>query len=322
MLLFVINAIDMMYKLCVFSEFLSIMNELINYLGYCSLGYILVVLARGLWYMIQTYFLPHYGFCKKLKEYGEWAVVTGATDGIGKEYAKQLAADGLNIVLISRSKNKLEAVSSEIKESFNVKVKTITYDFSNTSDYEEIQEVLKDLDIGILINNVGMAYGSIAPFHELDIERIVQIMNVNMISDARMTHIVQKGMVERKRGAIVHISSGSIYLVAASMNVYPACKLFMKKFTEALMLEYQGVVDHQLVSPMYVESNMSKMKAGFTIPTAKHYVSYALRTIGVAGDTCGYPTHELLYVILNNIPVFVSQWGYMLHRSLRRLKSS
>ena len=198
----------------------------------------------------------------------------------------------------------------------------VTYDFSNTSNYGEIQEVLKELDIGVLINNVGISYGTIASFHELDIEKIVQIMNVNMISDVRMTHIVQKGMMERKRGAIVHISSGSIYLVAARLNVYPACKLFMQKFTESLMLECQGIVDHQLVSPMYVESNLSKMKAGFTIPSAKHYVSYALRTIGITGDTCGYPTHELIYLILSNIPVFVSQWAYMLHRSLRRPKNN
>merc|ERR1719450_829776 len=106
---------------------------------------------------MRLYFLPKFGVKKDLKKYGSWAVVTGATDGIGKAIAKQLAKRGINIVLISRSSDKLTTVAEELV-TFNVQVKTITYDFSDANNYGQIAEEIEDLDIGILVNNVGISY--------------------------------------------------------------------------------------------------------------------------------------------------------------------
>ncbi|KAJ8951942.1 hypothetical protein NQ318_013609 [Aromia moschata] len=94
-----------------------------------------------------------------LRETGKWAVVTGATDGIGKAYAELLAKKGLKIVLISRTQSKLDDVAKEIEQKYNVETKTIAANFTNTTViYSEIDKQLTGLDIGVLVNNVGMSY--------------------------------------------------------------------------------------------------------------------------------------------------------------------
>ena len=270
------------------------------------------------WYFIRTYLFTRLGFHKDLKKYGKWAVITGATDGIGKEYAKQLAEEGLNIVLISRTKEKLEAVASEIRKKSKVETLTIVYDFTDIEGFDALDEILNGLDIGVLINNVGMAYGRpLKMLHQCDIDKVSNITKVNIFSVLHMTHFIQKGMMKRKRGAIVHISSGSIFLKAPGLNVYPATKLFVLKLVESLQLECEGIIDHQVLTTMYVESNMSQVKATFTIPSASDYVSSAIKTIGVAPVTCGYPSHEIVFLLLTAVPKDFSAFCYKMMRKLK-----
>ena len=128
----------------------------VTLVGYTTLVYISIKFFCLVWYLLRTYFLPSLGFVKDLRKYGEWVVVTGATDGIGKQYARQLAKQGFKVVLISRTKEKLEAVAKEIEDDFNVEVRIICFDFTKTTGCNEIEKVIDYLDVGILINNVGM----------------------------------------------------------------------------------------------------------------------------------------------------------------------
>ncbi|KAJ6355963.1 hypothetical protein OIU78_004147 [Salix suchowensis] len=100
---------------------------------------------------------------RNLKEYGSWAVITGATDGIGKAFAHQLAQKGLNLVLVSRNPNKLRTVSSEIlAEHPGIKIKAVPLDFSSNLSARAAQGVIamavEGLGVGLLINNVGITY--------------------------------------------------------------------------------------------------------------------------------------------------------------------
>lgn len=94
-----------------------------------------------------------------LRSYGQWAIITGCTDGIGKAYAEYIAKEGINLVLISRTLEKLNEQASELRDKFNIKTKVIAADFTEPdSIYPNIRAQIANLDIGILINNVGIGY--------------------------------------------------------------------------------------------------------------------------------------------------------------------
>ena len=262
--------------------------------GYVILLWYLWKVLAFIWKFSIQYLVPLFGYTHDLRKYGEWAVVTGCTDGIGLQYALQLAAKGFSIILISRSEDKLRTVSREITVKFNVKTKIIVYDFAKVDGYEIIAKELENLDIGVLVNNVGTNYGGPVLQGKNDLQKTFDIMAVNMFSCVGVSHAVIKGMCERKRGLMIHISSISAIIHYPCANVYPATKIFMNKFVKCFSYENEGIIDHQLVLPGYVETKLSKAKARFFIcPTAEDYVRSAIGTIGFANVTNGYWSHEL-----------------------------
>lgn len=152
--------------------------------------------------------------------------VTGSTDGIGKAYAEELAKRGVNIILISRNKEKLEAVSKSISETYKVETDFIVADFSKGREsYPAIKEALKDREIGILVNNVGMFYSYPDYFTSLSEDMLWDMININIASANMMTHIVLPGMVEKKKGAIVNVSSASCCQPTPMLTIYGASKV-------------------------------------------------------------------------------------------------
>ena len=267
--------------------------ELVH-VGYIILLWYLWKVLAFIWKFSIQYLVPLFGYTHDLRKYGEWAVVTGCTDGIGLQYALQLAAKGFNIVLISRSEEKLRTLSREITVKFDVKTKIIVYDFTKVDGYENISKELHNLDIGILVNNVGTNYGGPVLQGKNDLQKTFDIMAVNMFSCVGVSHAVIKGMCERKRGLMIHISSISAKINYPGANVYAATKIFMNKFVKCFSYENEGIIDHQLVLPGYVETKLSKVKTRFFVcPTAEDYVRSAIGTIGFADVTNGYWSHEL-----------------------------
>jgi len=168
---------------------------------------------------------------KNLATYGSWALVTGSTDGIGKALAFELASKGLNLVLVGRNPQKLQSTSNEIWEKFGKKthVKVIVIDFEKISGEEiegQIRSEIEGLDVGILVNNVGLSAKGARFFHEVDLESMDSLMNVNMGSVSWVTRAVLPGMLKKKKGAIVNIGSGSSVAVPSYplFTVYAATK--------------------------------------------------------------------------------------------------
>ena len=229
----------------------------------------------------------------QLRKYGKkgtWAVVTGASDGLGKEYAIQLAQKGFNLLLISRTASKLETLSTEIKQKYagsNIDVKVLAMDFSKNQDgdYAKLKALVDGLDVGILINNVGQSHSIPVPFVQTPKDEIRDIITINCTATLRVTQIVAPGMVQRKRGLILTMGSFGGWLPTPLLATYSGSKAFLQQWSTALGGELAGSgVDVELCLSYLVTTAMSKVrKTSLMIPNPRQFVRAALGKIGRSG---------------------------------------
>uniref|UniRef100_A0A1Y1M4L3 Inactive hydroxysteroid dehydrogenase-like protein 1 n=2 Tax=Photinus pyralis TaxID=7054 RepID=A0A1Y1M4L3_PHOPY len=238
------------------------------------------------------------------EKFGPWALITGATDGIGKAYSKELANRGLNIVLVSRSEPKLQVTAKEIESQYKVKVKIITADFSNVPKaIEAVKRELGELPIGILVNNVGKQYTYPTYLGEVPEQELWDIININIGAVTLMTRFLVTRMQSQGRGAIVNISSGAECQPMPLMNVYAATKVYVKHFTAALREEYASYgITVQHLSPYFVNTKMNDFsdrlrETSLLVPDASTYVKYAVYTLGKINDSTGYWAHGIQVVL-------------------------
>ncbi|XP_075433034.1 inactive hydroxysteroid dehydrogenase-like protein 1 isoform X2 [Ascaphus truei] len=246
-----------------------------------------------------------------VRQYGEWAVVTGATDGIGKAYAEELASRGVNIILISRSREKLQRVSDAIAGTYGVRTSFIEADFSRGREvYPPIKEALRHVDVGILVNNAGAFYDYPQCVTELPEENIWDMININIAAATMLVHIVLPGMVQRRKGAIINVSSGSCVQPAPQITVYAATKAFLDYFTQTLRYECesQGIFVQSLL-PYFVNTNMTSQVLGYLlrwpwlVPSPKVYAREAVCTIGNSHRTAGYWFHYIQLSVCESLPL-------------------
>lgn len=246
---------------------------------------------------------------KNLRNYGSWAVVTGPTDGIGKAFAFQLARKGLNLVLVGRNPEKLKDVSDSVSAKFGkVQIKTVVVDFSEDLDegVKRINETIEGLEVGILINNVGVSYPYARFFHEVDEELLKNLIKVNVEGTTKVTQAVLPVMLKRKKGAIMNIGSGAAIVIPSDplYAVYAATKSYIDQFSRCLYVEYKkSGIDVQCQVPLYVATKMASIKrSSFFVPSSDGYAKAALRWIGHEPRCTPYWPHSLLWGLASLIP--------------------
>lgn len=162
-------------------------------------------------------------------------VVTGASDGIGKSFAKQLAQQGLNMVLISRTQSKLEKVAAEIESEHKVQTKIVTIDFNGGIEiYEKIAKEIESINIGILINNVSVFYEYPEFFLDVEDGLYDQMIRCNIASVVNMTKVVLPQMLINQKGTIINISSIAATVPSPLMSVYSATKVYVTNIDSLL----------------------------------------------------------------------------------------
>lgn len=266
-----------------------------------ALFWVLFVVAKGLW---TTLLADLFGLSAQWNPTPDsWAIVTGATDGIGLEFARELAKKGYNLLLISRSAEKLQKVKEDLSKSLKQsrEIRVLKIDFSQRDVYDAIDKEVKKLpDISVLVNNVGVSYCTPEYFGDLsktnkDPNFVDSMINVNIVSCTKMIQMVISKMEEQKRGIIINLSSLSAVYPTPLLSLYGATKIYVDFLSRGLQAEYasKGIII-QSVLPSYVATNMSKIrKASLLVPTPAAYVKGTLRTVGVEERTYGYWSHKL-----------------------------
>ncbi|XP_042355815.1 hydroxysteroid (20-beta) dehydrogenase 2 [Plectropomus leopardus] len=298
-------------------------TEVLAIIGGFTVVLYLLKLAWGCWCGFRQFVLSEF-WQVDLRTYGQWAVVTGATSGIGKAYAHELARRGLDVILVSRSDAKLQKTAKEIKEQYGRKTRTIQVDFTDgPSIYPAIAKELQGLEIGILVNNVGMVYSDhFAYFLEIpDIEqKITQLINCNVLSVPQMTRLVLPGMVERRTGLVINISSEVAVRPQPLLTIYSSTKIFVTYFSQCLHAEYKSRgITVQCVAPFLVSTNMTRnMKTNCFVKSAPDFAREALNTVGHTSYTNGCLSHTLQNMALH---ILLPDWYRMSSYFIRKLQN-
>jgi len=165
------------------------------------------------------------------------ALITGASGGIGLELARIHAQKGGNLILVARSEAKLNALAEELSAQHGISVTVIVEDLAQPESAQRIFDQTEKLGLQVdtLINNAG--FGGHGLFHERSLLAEQQMMQVNMISLTNLTHHYSQGMVARRQGKILNISSMASFMPGPLQAVYYASKAFVTSFTQAIAQE-------------------------------------------------------------------------------------
>lgn len=184
------------------------------------------------------------------------ALITGASGGIGYELARIAASKNLNLVLVARSKDKLDEFRKELKEHYPVKVWVFAHDLSNPDTLPELVDEIDGLglEINILINNAGI--GDYGRYLETSPGREMEMINLNVMALSYLTKIFYRRMVHAGNGRILNLASVAGFMPGPYMSVYYATKAYVLSLTEALAAESRGTgVTLTALCPGPTESN-------------------------------------------------------------------
>ena len=170
------------------------------------------------------------------QQYGPWALIAGASEGIGLAFAQQLAAKGINLVLLSRSTAKLTEAASAITAQHAVEIKVVAADLTSESCLDDIRATTDGLEIGMLIYNAGAVHGA-ELFHDEPIEKPLGLVNLNCRGPVLLAHHFGQSMRERKRGGMIFLSSMAAFAGGSYVATYSATKAFDIIFPQSLWHE-------------------------------------------------------------------------------------
>lgn len=286
-----------------------------------------IVLGLRLLKFINSAFFVSTNLKRKYAKAGDWAVVTGASEGIGQAMAVELSKRGFNVCVIARSKDKL-AATEETMQKNGVQTRSISFDFSTAtaSDYKALFSQLDTLAVAILVNNVGINYTYANYFDEVDIEEDLRILKVNCESQLQMTKYVVRRLKAKRCGGIVNLSSFTSSTPSPLLSTYAATKSFNLGFSQSLAYEVeQAGIDVLAVTPNLVISRMTTgvstkaPKPSFLKVAAGPMARQTLNQLGSSKVTAGHRNHAIIEGVLSFLPTsLVANNILKMHKDVKR----
>jgi len=238
------------------------------------------------------------------ERYGPWALVAGASVGMGAEYATQLAAKGLNLVLIARRADELASLAARLSADHGVQVRTLQLDLAHADAASMVAAETGDIDIGLLVYNAGLSI--VGPFFAQPLEEHLRELDVNCRAPLTLVYTFGQRMLARKRGGIVLMSSLSASQGSALIANYVATKAYNLLLAEGLWDELRGQgidviasTPSSTATPGYLASNPGQTPGGTMSPRA--VVAETLAALGKAPSVIPGGTNRLAALVMRRI---------------------
>lgn len=167
-----------------------------------------------------------------------WAVVTGASGGLGEAFARHLARQGSNVALVARSAEAMQAVAEDLERSNGVATRVLPVDLTDRAARSDLIAELSAMPVHTLVNNAG--FGTHGAFTTLGRDRLTREIELNAVALTDLTHALLPGMVDRDRGAIINVASTAAFQPIPEMATYAATKAYVLSFSNALWGELRG----------------------------------------------------------------------------------
>jgi short-subunit dehydrogenase len=221
-----------------------------------------------------------------MNKYDGYALITGGSNGIGLEFARKLAAEGYNLVLVARDVTRLSEAAAELKQKYSVDVVILSQDLSKPEStdiiYKQLQE--KQIHVGLLVNNAG--FGNHQDyFHKINQNIQVDMINLMCLGYMNLTYKFLPAMLEKKSGGIILISSLAALFPVPLNTIYSASKAFVLKLGINLHAEYGGKgIDILTVCPAYTDTNLfaasNEIPPPIAMLTSEEVVRKSLNALG------------------------------------------
>jgi len=169
------------------------------------------------------------------EKYSGWALVTGASAGIGEAFARYIAAAGMNVILVARRKERLEKLAEEIEAENNVQALPVPLDLTGDGFLEKLTQKIVGKEVGMLVNNAG--FGSVGLYARNDAQREVDMVKLHCLAPTILTHHFIRQMMVRKKGAIIFVGSIVGYQPVPYISTYSATKAFNMFLGKSLWYE-------------------------------------------------------------------------------------
>ncbi len=214
--------------------------------------------------------------------YGDWALITGASAGLGEQFARQMAAQGVNLVLLARRRERLDALGTELTARHGIQCRSVTADLSASGFLESVAAQTADLEIGILVNNAG--FTNHGEFLDNDLAAEERLVNVNCRAATTLAHHYGRLMRVRKRGAIIFTASIVGFTSVPVWGTYAASKSYDLLLAEALAFELkQHNIDVMALCPGSTRTEFANYQgflANLFVMNPDDVVRGALKNVG------------------------------------------